>query len=865
MTGDQSKWKHRAFISYSQADMNEARKLQRWLESYRLPGSVAKQTGQKRKLGRLFRDETDLSGAADLGNALKTALDHSEGLIVLCSPNATGSRWVDEEIQHFRATGRTDHIFAVILDGTPNAENPEDECFPPSFKPMVNGQPNPNAIEPLAVNPDADGRDRAYLRLAAGLFNVPFDSLWQRERRRKRRQMAFAGALTTTGMALLVSALIAGWLALNGFANLDRSQSEILSREAGEQFLRESGDHSKSTLLALYGDPAIRRNRVASWFHSDQVYPDAEGRLMRSHLANRLELRVEGEFPLATSVEFSPDGNLILYTSVQGGYGKIIDTNNTKNEQTFQKYTDDFRLAHFSADGQKIAYNSGFGAVQLRPLSAEEDTRSFVSEGGVKTFAFSNQSDWIATAWEKQVEIWEVESGALIKRVCMGWDPSLGDVGTIEEIAFSNDDQLIAVAQNGGFVFIWDLDAFGPDEDCNDIVPIGTLRVPLGDAYLPWMDVAFGQADAEQLVFVGASSDAGGGAAIYDFRDGEKLFETSYTEGIYGQAVADDLSRVAILRDNQVDLWSTAEGGALIGSFSASEANVLSADFSPDGRKLVAGLQNGDVIVWDVSVDTPLDVSLYADLFAPLNARRNWLLNDGVAASADGRFFASGGSAEICITAPETNCETPLFMLRGHGLETGDEWDPSVYQGYAETAEFLEFSPTENVLASIARDRTLRLWDVATGTRKSVWTFVENVRSFAFSPDGRFIAIHAAREERDPKGEVAIWHVETGQKIVTLGTVSAEPIEFTFGNRSAMAFAEDGSVLVLEAGDDTRYAFAVPEFIFKSTREQVAIACERLRSAALPQTFVRADALIFPSLLGEALDSETDEFTSPCE
>lgn len=188
----QGPYKYRAFVSYSQSDKTTARRLQKWLEAYRAPKAMG-----GAKIGMVFRDEEDLSGAPDLGEALKANIDAAEALIVLCSPKAAQSRWVEREIEHFRATGRGKQIFAVILAGAPNSGDAATECFPPSFRAE-------DGAEPLAVNLAADGRERAFTRLAAGLLGVGFDALWQRERRRRRSKvLSAAGAFILGSCAIL--------------------------------------------------------------------------------------------------------------------------------------------------------------------------------------------------------------------------------------------------------------------------------------------------------------------------------------------------------------------------------------------------------------------------------------------------------------------------------------------------------------------------------------------------------------------------------------------------------------------------------------------------------------------------------------
>ena len=54
-------------------------------------------------------------------------------MVVICSPAAVRSRWVNEEILAFKRLGRSGRIFCFIVDGNPNAGD-ETECFPAAIR-----------------------------------------------------------------------------------------------------------------------------------------------------------------------------------------------------------------------------------------------------------------------------------------------------------------------------------------------------------------------------------------------------------------------------------------------------------------------------------------------------------------------------------------------------------------------------------------------------------------------------------------------------------------------------------------------------------------------------------------------------------
>ena len=127
-------FRFKAFISYNHRERVWSTWLQRSLEAYRIPKRLVGSEGEfgpvPRRLTPVFRDREDLPSASDLSGKVKEALEASEALIVVCSPASAGSKWVNEEIRYFRSLGREDRIFALIVDGDPQPDDPGQQCFP---------------------------------------------------------------------------------------------------------------------------------------------------------------------------------------------------------------------------------------------------------------------------------------------------------------------------------------------------------------------------------------------------------------------------------------------------------------------------------------------------------------------------------------------------------------------------------------------------------------------------------------------------------------------------------------------------------------------------------------------------------------
>ena len=68
---------------------------------------------------RIFRDERHLRPGVDLPELIRSALESSEFLILLASPEAAASPWVTDEIDIWcRELGRASNLIVVLTGGT---------------------------------------------------------------------------------------------------------------------------------------------------------------------------------------------------------------------------------------------------------------------------------------------------------------------------------------------------------------------------------------------------------------------------------------------------------------------------------------------------------------------------------------------------------------------------------------------------------------------------------------------------------------------------------------------------------------------------------------------------------------------------
>lgn len=221
---------YKAFISYSHSDERLARWLQRSLEKYKLPKTFRQSHPElPDRLYPIFRDRDELASGGELSDSIRKAMEDSEALIVICSPAARASIWVNQEIKRFRASGRGQRIFCLLVAGSPDS-NSRDCAFPTELLQDEHG----NVIhEPLAADatPKGDGKRNAMLKIAAGLLGVGVDDLKRRDAQRQARFWSFV-AFGSLFIAALTVGLAIYALNAKRESEIARTESELRRTQA---------------------------------------------------------------------------------------------------------------------------------------------------------------------------------------------------------------------------------------------------------------------------------------------------------------------------------------------------------------------------------------------------------------------------------------------------------------------------------------------------------------------------------------------------------------------------------------------------------------------------------------------------------
>jgi MTH538 TIR-like domain (DUF1863) len=182
-----------AFLSYSHSrDKPIAAALQ----------SIVQRLGKpwhKRRAIRIFRDDTSLSASPQLWSSIEAALRQSRYFILLASPEAADSRWVNKEVAFWLDHHGIDALLIGLTDGELNwNERTGDFAADSPLPPVLSAQfaSEPRWVDLRAYRAGADKRDARFTEVAAefaaAVRGMPKEDLLSQEVRQQRRTLMLA-------------------------------------------------------------------------------------------------------------------------------------------------------------------------------------------------------------------------------------------------------------------------------------------------------------------------------------------------------------------------------------------------------------------------------------------------------------------------------------------------------------------------------------------------------------------------------------------------------------------------------------------------------------------------------------------------
>jgi WD40 repeat protein len=428
----------------------------------------------------------------------------------------------------------------------------------------------------------------------------------------------------------------------------------------------------------------------------------------------------------------------------------------------------------------------------------------------VDALAFSPDSRLVASgSADNTVRLWDAATGRELRSLA-------GHKSYVRAVAFSPDGRTLASGSIDGSVRRWDVAtgqqgtpiegvggvislAFSPD---GRALAAGTLEgeVKLLDA-AAWKETRTLAARQNQVASLAFSSDgrtlaSGGKDGSVKLWEAESGRETLTLAGHAGlvKSVAfspDGQMLASASFDGTVKVWKTADG-AEARTLRGFAGKAVAVAFTPDGRTLLAASSDRSVRVFDAATWNETRAARGGD------AQETEAPSEVAVFSAGAKMLAtSNGDKTVQLRDLSTDGAKDLSGAPGGGKDTGNasggaqgKGGVRVFESYSTGVYATAFSPDGRWFATGNKDKTIRVWEIATGRKVRTLTGHTGwVTSLAFSPDSRLLASASL------SGAVKLWDNETGREARTLNG-HTESV-------NSVAFSPDGRTLATASGDST--------------------------------------------------------------
>jgi WD40 repeat protein len=612
--------RYKAFISYSHAvDGTLAPALQTGLERFAKPW-------YRRRAFRVFRDKTGLAVTHALWGSIQRALEASEYFILLASPAAARSEWVQREIEFWLRHRSAATLLIVLTDGDIawNAQTGDFDwnrttALPRLLERQFSAEPLHLDLRWARVDTDLSVRRPRFLdavaTLASTLRNVPLDDLIGEDVAHYRTTRRLLRATVAALVALSVAALYAAYQANQARYLAERLETER-AREvtAAQDAADERSRHAETQRLA-----AVERERqtaesrrlatVALSVRSQDwdlaallaieaarvsATAEAEGVLRQLLVRRTAPTVLEGPDNLRVdATTFGPDGRRLLVVfedgsvrlwSIDSPHAPVVLT-----RESVLHADAEGAYALFSRDGSAVlttpyesigTYGRGTSAAAARLWDAGTgQLRREFKHANLTHAALSPDGARVVTVGGTSVIIWDAESGRRLTEL----EDHEREVVHVE---FSGDGKWLVTAAKDDTVRI---------RSAADGTPMTVMRVP-GKSFLRAASLS---GDRRWLLTL--SDDDPTRVWYWRGTPGHYAAELHRDVGPYRFAVFSPDSRMLLTlgADYSARLWEVATGRNL--HELPHDDRINQAAFSPDNRWVVTASVDNTAVLWDAS------------------------------------------------------------------------------------------------------------------------------------------------------------------------------------------------------------------------------------------------------------------------
>jgi len=787
-----------AFISYSHAGERAlAAALQQELQR------LGKRWWQRRAL-RVFRDETNLAAAPQLWDMIARALDDAGWLVLMASPQAVASPWVERELARWRERKDPDRILIVLCAGTlawDAARNDFDwartDALPRAFSGAFAGEPLWVDLRAEAA-PDPTRLRTAAARLAAPIHGKPFEDLLSDDLSAHRSALRLAWTTAGVLLVLAVAAVVAGVQAV-------RSGNEA----------RRQLRTANARRLALQGSVAAHIDQRVDLalllaLESLRVEPSREAtRVVLDTLSGVADAEVffRGWGRSFTGVAFSENGAHL--SAVDDGRAVFTwDLASPRRAPATDRHPVEEGSLHLSKGRREVvvelegevtavdrasrlaARAEDDGSIAIWSFETGTPVSRLAHVPAAKALVFRPGGELLATGdAEGAVRVWSVRTGRLVVGPLRGH--SAGETGAgILAVALAPDGRHLASAGEDGRVLLWDVSARPPAHRLVKLLHSTAHRLVFN-----W----------NGSLLAAAYSDL---AELWDVESLESQWTLAgHAALVHDVAFAPDGRRAATAsQDGSVVLWALDDRPSVVRRFDGHGASVVAAAFTGSAERARTLDHGGTLLEWDFST-------------FPAAARASRLDSDagGLAAfTSDGRSLVAAGDegrelvrwdldapaptrARIA-TLPDPAAALAAAPSRPCVAVASDGGDVQVLEVGADGAQvllaaraprdlsFVAIAPGCDSVAVAYLNGGFSLWDVGTGARRDV-SDAHGGQVLGIALDGRGLVATAGG------GTVQLWRTSDLKPIG--GALPAHPT----GGPVTLAFDAEGRRLISSGGD----------------------------------------------------------------
>jgi WD40 repeat protein len=261
-------------------------------------------------------------------------------------------------------------------------------------------------------------------------------------------------------------------------------------------------------------------------------------------------------------------------------------------------------------------------------------------------------------------------------------------------------------------------------------------------------------------------------ARVLDVRTGTEVAHMVHDHGVTSAAFSPDGKYVASGgQDGKIKVWYAKDGQDIAQMSHDSEYEINFVAFSPDGKYVVSSGNTHTMRVWEAATGKEI-------ASMPPGAAVN-----SIAFSPDGKYVVSGGCDEEDISGTCIQGTARVWEAATGNEVTKISYGAAVYSAM--------FSPDGKYVASGGCDEedtartciqgTARVWEATTGKEVARISYGAAVDSVAFSPDGKYVL------SRSNDNTAQIWEVATSKEIARITQDN---------NVSSLAFSPDGKYIV---------------------------------------------------------------------